>query len=266
MKSHLKFGASVVAALGMLAAMLGCSGIPAMPTAEEPTFLGTWKTTESSDSDGETTTTTYVLTFTKDRYIQYVESRTGTTGYVTTTSGTWSRADGYITRTWADDDDGTKDAKKAYRWMEDGQVLSMEPWHLDDEGSDRSARYTRVKDPVAPLAGVWSSTVFFGDYRVTETLTFGGSSSNDSFVYRYEKTGSSEDSWEITGTWMPDPDRELAFLVTVGNNGRVERWAYAPTDDPDTIAVSFTSFEHNPEEYPYGSYTMRVTKERPTEG
>ncbi len=261
-------------------------------------FLGTWKMIEPFDDDGMTGTETYILTFTENRYVEYsVRRSTGTLIDDGVNSGTWSYTEEFITRTWHEwDDDNDRpfvepiNVRKDYMWVEGGNVLFMKPWFSDAEGEERYSRYERVTDSIPSLAGVWNAeNEYVNDdngqtvYRVWKLAI----DSDNSFRFDLEYTGGHEEVFSIAGTWMPDPDRDFGFLVTVESvfkteygepedlshwSGQVLRWAYAPTDNANKIQISVYWSEHgwnadqhqhtddsNPR-HPYGNYWLTMTR------
>ena len=142
-----------------------------------PTLLGTWEA-ESAYWEHDDLVDDYVLvgnkkntlTFTENAYILIETPRVG--GEVADyrpSSGTWTPAtESSVTKTFVAererDDDGTwtletRSFDKEYTWGAGGELFVME-WRGDWEDAGDAARpnierYTRVENPLPPLAGVW---------------------------------------------------------------------------------------------------------------
>ena len=91
----------------MAATLFGCSGMAHLDPEAEPTqeelLRGSWHITVPwTDGDEELGVEYHILTFTKDRWIQHRDRRDldGQEVASWARSGTWSIADGTITRTW----------------------------------------------------------------------------------------------------------------------------------------------------------------------
>ena len=152
--------------------LVGCSSAvksPEMSAAPSepptPTFHGMWTTTSPAWRDDEIIgMATTMLTFTRNRYIQYTLEQEPDGTYINdwAESGTWNATNIEIIRTWVgwDDENGTWQTEttsmvKEYFWAEGGDVIFMEPWS-DVQESDMFARYTKadISDPY-PFTGSW---------------------------------------------------------------------------------------------------------------
>ena len=123
------------------------------PEVVEPTLHGTWTMTrdwkeEVEGEDQIVGTRTHVLTFTKDRWIEYERKMlVGQTTYHDehAESGTWTDSDpgSTVIKTWIDEGQ-EKAVAKAYRLT--NSSLFVHPWRDGDLEDNKFEKYERVTD------------------------------------------------------------------------------------------------------------------------
>jgi hypothetical protein len=265
------------------------------PVPSNPTLLGTWEA-EGVYHEHDDLLDDYVivgkkittLTFTENRYILVETPRDGdeVVDYWHS-SGTWTPAtESRVTKTFVAerhrDDDGTwtlekRSFDKEYTWGAGGELFVME-WRGDWENAGDAARpyierYTRVENPLPPLAGTWVWQDEGGQARIRRyTLTIG-----EAFTYRFDVEVGGENifSWSYTGSWRQDESKQYLFVdvqSVVHSNPEVAdrylghelRFAYAAAGIRDEMLVSGPEFERTydsatdtwaeSEDFPYGAY------------
>ncbi len=273
------------------------------PVPSNPTLLGTWEA-EGVYHEHDDLVDEYVivgkkittLTFTENRYILVETPRDGDeVADYWPSSGTWTPAtESSVTKTFVAegerDDDGNvaieeKSFHKEYAWGAGGELFVME-WRGDWEGADAAARpnierYTRVENPLPPLAGVWVwQDEGEGDDGQAEidraTLTIGEALT---FLFEREVGGENIVFWSYTGSWRHDESKQYLFVdvqSVVHSNPEVAdgfssrylghelRFAYAAAGIRDEIVVSWPAVERTydsatdtwaeSETYPYGGW------------
>ena len=269
------------------------------PVPQNPSLLGTWQYVGSYwDDDGLVGTSTSTLTFTENRYILYEVDRIDDDVIDSSaSSGTWNVAASRVTKTFAHrerDDDGNwmveeRSFEKEYSWGAGGELFVVD-WRGNWEGVSEQQnpsiqRYTRVADPLPPLAGTWVYELIrerdgeLETYRDTMTI-------DDSFTYTYEsERGTRSYDISYTGSWRHEESKMFLFVdvhsasVNFGEDyapelssqvkseleGHEMRIAYAPTGIPNKIAVSSHTREREytentdmwvDSELPYGDYDV----------
>ena len=275
------------------------------PVPSNPTLLGTWEA-EGVYHEHDDLLDDYVivgkkittLTFTENRYILVETPRDGdeVVDYWHS-SGTWTPAtESRVTKTFVAerhrDDDGTwtlekRSFDKEYTWGAGGELFVME-WRGDWEDVGDAARpnierYTRVENPLPPLAGTW-----VGEFEADRhTMTIG-----DAFTYafRTEEDGTVS-NWSFSGSWRHEEakaflyvdsqsvtysdtyDAEAAELFDNRFDGDEVRIAYAPSGVADTMVVSLfwgeVQYDENTDTWtdnettPYGRYDGRFVRQGP---
>ena len=143
---------------------------------------------------------------------------------------------------------------KNYVFADEGNVLFINPWFYTD-GTDTYWPYTRVATPIQDLfTGAWERYEEREDGTVRRyTISFSGGL----FTYRNVRTeGESVRVFQLEGPYEHDAENGF-ILVTISAYTNTEdgapregdewaaafvghtlRWAYAPTERPDQIAVS----------------------------
>jgi hypothetical protein len=271
------------------------------PVPSNPTLLGTWEAEgvyhEHDDLVGD-----YVvagkkintLTFTENRYIIVETPRDGdeVVDYWHS-SGKWTPAtESSVTKTFAErheDDDGNvaieeKSFHKEYAWGAGGELFVI-VWNDDPDAGETQRphieRYTRVENPLPPLAGTWVAT-FEADRH---TMTIG-----DAFTYtfRTEEDGTVF-NWSFSGSWRHEEAKAFLYVdsqsVTYSDtydagaaewfdnrfDGDEVRIAYAPSGVADTMVVSLfwgeVQYDGNTDTWtvnettPYGRYDWRFVRQ-----
>ena len=297
----------VTLAVAVAAVLAGCTqtvtrtvtrDVPrAVPT---PSLIGTWTTTEQVDDDRvREDTRVFTLTFTKSRAIMTASIRdSGREFDRWREQDTWSATDTTVTRTWyAWDEENDRRMNeptnfvKKYSFADEGDTLFLHPW-LSDDDPTRYWRYTRVNNPIQDLlTSTWESYYERPDGKNWRyTISF----SDNSFTWSDVTTeGESVAQYLLEGSYVHDVENGFilvmitAFTYTQdgvqgeppereGFVGHTLRWAYAPTERPDIIAVSPYWREQkwnqatrtwedrrdlsNRDFVPYGEYDQRYTR------
>ena len=257
-------------------------------------FLGTWASAgEWREDDQLLGRWEQALTFTKSRYILHRSHiRTGSTSVdnVWVESGTWEAGDTTITRIWLDDHDDDDETdrierivRKNYLWSESRDVLCMEHWADSEENLDSVSceRYERMPSPApADLLGTWTSTNPEDTWQHTFVLTLA--------EFKFSRENSENgDTFVLTGTYEVVPEELFVLVTTVDATwngesvlpnpdnpwkvGVISRWAFAPTHNPTTLAVSTRGAEMDPNpdgpgfidgaDLPHGEYGLMVEKQ-----
>ena len=247
-----------------------------------PSFRGTWEVIFPWDweEDGRSGIAVDTLTFTKERYILYRAHYLddGTFNYSWADSGTWTpTGSNTVTRTWFHNHDGNNDTpdvrtsiSKNYVWGDESrELLLMHHWKHDDERTNHwYNQYRRVSNPLPSLLGVWRGTTEWDADPVEFTMTV-----NADGTFRFEvKELHGTRTW--TARWDLDEDNYYLNLTDVFHtstplgvpSGPAEpkpamRFAFAPTDGPDEMAVSFHWEEGNPGRHPYGWYGEKLERQ-----
>ena len=238
-------------------------------------LMGTWQTVEEERDDNGNVTgvKTSTLTFTKTRAILLFTERDGAGAIVEADwcqceSGTWEADENTITKTrvpWLSDanDWGSEkvSVSRNYAFVDDAKkVLRVHSWE-GHEPETSFHRYTRVENPIpgGSVTGVWTGDIEWpprspGEQRITRwTLTLG-----ESFTEHAVETTTvpgvapTVQDFVLSGSAIHDND-DYVLSVTVESHtrtldgaptptrvspGHVLRYAYAPTGNPDEIAVS----------------------------
>ena len=220
------------------------------------------------------------LTFTKERYILYRAHylHDGTFDHSWEPSGTWTpTGSNTVTRTWLhnhDDNDDTPERltsiSKNYVWGDEShELLLMHHWEDDEErtGYDYNL-YRRVSNPLPSPLGVWRGTQEWDEGPVEFTMTV-----NVDGTFRFE-IEEPEGTATLTARWDLDEDNYYLNLTDVFHTWTplgepsepaepdpATRFAYAPTDRPDEMAVSFHWEERNPVDHPYGAYWRKLERQ-----
>ena len=218
--------------------------------APTPSLLGTWTGTEQVRDDNGVLTGThvYTLTFTKSRAIATASIRNlaGRECDRWDTAGTWSATDTSVVRGRLNEPSITKN----YAFADEGNVLFVNPWFWD-HATEAYWPYTRIATPIQDLlTGTWESEHTSDDGTVTwrRSMSFSG----NSFTYR-SGDPEGESSTQLEGPYRHDVENGF-IMVTISTVTKTEdgkpvepeeafvghtlRWAYAPTERPDMIAVS----------------------------
>ena len=292
----------VLAACPVTTPMKATEPEPPKP-APLPTLLGTWQTTYSEyDHEHGEGTRTITLTFTKDRYVQH---NTVTYDNVTdrwADSGGWSSTDNTVTKIryeWDDEADALSSTPttfvKAYLWGDaERNTLLVHIW--EDDETSHFERFTRVMAEPRSVTGIWTYTATWEDhpdFGVADqhwTFTFGADGSFKE-VYR-ENDVDNPDAGAIftlvgtvrrdhdnsylfvtiaSGTWVSLDGEESVELGTRAGVGHTLRYAYAPTESINHLAVSTRVAElefdntamawvDNPDN-PHGDYWMHLERQ-----
>lgn len=273
--------------IAILVTLLGSCDQGGMPQDQvEPpkqTLVGTWQRISHWEEDtGERRTTTTTLTFTKSLFIEIYSERdaNGEVHDAWEHNGTWSVTGDTVTKTyypWDDEADSraaeTISVDKEYLWVDAARdVLLVHIWGSDDT-ENSFERYTRVRDPLPSIDGVWKDKGRLWALDPvpsrTVTLTFG-----DSFTYQFQ--GESNDGATTNfirkGSWRRDADEQMAIVTVQSetytvdgatpddfdptrNVGREVRYAYAASGIGKLAAFSIRwSVEVNVDRHPYRSY------------
>ena len=232
--------------------------------APTPSLLGTWTGTEQVRDDNGVLTGThvYTLTFTKSRTIAVASVRdaAGREFDRWREVGTWSATANTVTRTWYGDDENDRRMSepthlaKNYAFADEGNVLLINPWFWTT-ATDGYWYNTRVKTPIQDLlTGTWEESRDLSDRNWRETITL---SPDNSFTWRSVTTrGDIVRTELLEGPYVHDAENGFILVtitaVTYTRNGvpfepeagegefvgHTLRWAYAPTERADIIAVS----------------------------
>ena len=253
-----------------------------MTITPKEALMGTWQSVqEERDDDGNVTrTTTFALTFTKTRAIllhtvrdsdgQIVEA-----DWCQCESGTWEANENTITKTrvpWLEDADGwgaeEVSITRDYVFADEARTVLLVHWWDGHEPETSFQRYTRIENPIPgdSMTGMWTGAIEWsprspGEERITRwTLTFG-----ESFTEHAVETTTvpgvapTVEDFVLSGSAIHDTE-DYVFSVTVESHtrtldgapistrilpGHVLRYAYAPTGNPDEIAVSLWWNEQN---------------------
>lgn len=285
----------VIARIGIvsfaaLVAIAGCKATTPMEEPPLPTLLGVWRGAELVTVDGMEVEVSYILTFTKSRYVHERREPIPRGFRFQVRSGTWSSTDEIVTKTRLRGGRERKEVvvQKQYSWGdEERNVLVMHPWEADTE-RDYSIEYTR--EPAITLeliSGTWQYR-----YRLTddpnvdgevvegaEKLTIG----DERCSLRREHQRDIIDTLdfiEVSGPCEVDLEElRVTFTVdeTQGHNwyweivGTTLTFAFAPSGSPGSIRVSFFwreqtfdestgMWELGNSEFPYGEYDLPMDK------
>jgi hypothetical protein len=246
-----------------------------------PSLRGTWISTGYTWDEDDRDQGTFVdtLTFTKERYILHRAHyrHDGTFGYSWANSGTWRSTGSTVTRTWLhnhDDDDDTPERltsiSKNYIWGDESrELLLMHHWMDDEEKTVDSSydAYGRVPNPLPSPLGVWRGTQEWDEGPVEFTMTV---NVDGTFRFKIEEP---EGTSTLTARWDLDEDNYYLNLTVVFHTWTplgeppeqpepdpARRFAYAPTDRPHEMAVSFHWEEGNPVDHPYGGYGRKLAQ------
>ena len=251
---------------------------PVVPAAPLPTLIGTWTRTHHwiDEDTGQPYREVRMLTFTPDRYVEtVVEFTAGEIEGDWKDSGTWTEANGTVTRIWRewdDDLDRPRDQdthmEKSYLWGNaERSLLLMTDWADSYAPVDSYVAYTRVQDPLPSLIGAWeiydgerpSSINFDPDSGRTQGITF-----NQDGTFAYSFTNDDNGHHEArSGTWEQASENHILWLtvtnIDVTLNGEtipnIEEWRemmvghrlsfrYAPTNDHSAVRISPWYIEH----------------------
>ena len=273
-----RLAVATAATLAVVLVLSGCTETVRTVTrdvprpAPTPSLIGTWTSTEQDrDDDGSLKEVrVYTLTFTKSRAI-WLTSVRDTSGREIdrwNEADTWSATDTTVTRTRHDWDDENRrfhersdHVAKNYAFADEGKTLLIHVWN-DERPTTHYWRYTRVETPIQDLfTGAWEFYDERDDGTVNWRLTI--SFSGGSFTYRNVRTeGESVRVVQLEGPYEHDVENGF-ILVTISaytrtvdgapsedsdeesarHVGHTLRWAYAPTERPDQIAVSLYGSE-----------------------
>ena len=265
------------------------------PSQPAPTFIGTWSTLSGWYKDNEHLgNRRHTLTFTtKKRAIEVVEhicdpDQSCPDREDWASSGTWSKTDTTITRTWLDDDELQNVVKNYYWGDEAGSVLLMNSWDNDrpEEGREFKA-YTRVADPGISLTGTWTWTYTDEEEDITRVVTYTFAEDGTLTYSRLRTERNNVRLLSLIGTYTHDLEKRVV-LHTITSAQRTEdgeeasttdihtghtlRSAYAPASDANTIALSPFSEEQaydrvamdwiNDIDRPFGDYGRLFQKQQ----
>ena len=301
---------AALAALPLLV-LAGCAAATPMkpkepepvPVPALPTLLGTWQITypEYDDEEGEGTRT-ITLTFTKDRWVQHNTSVFGNRTFRDADSGGWSSTGSTVTKIryeWDDEADALSTTPatfvKDYLWGDaERNTLLVHIW--EDDETNHFERFTRVMTEPPNLTGVWTYENIWEDHPdyVADqhwTFTFGEDGSFQE-VYRENDVENTDIGYIFTlvGTVRHDHDNNYLFVTIESGRwerldgedsgelgtrrwvGHTIRYAYAPTESPDHLAVSTRvaelDFDDTAGEWidhpdnPHGDYWMHLERQR----
>ena len=216
------------------------------------------------------------LTFTKERYIlnraHYRDD--GVLDHEWANSGTWNRTgSNTVTRTfWRndDDDDDTTDVlttiSKHFVWGDESrQLLLIHHWDDEEERTEPDYdAYRRVTNPIPSPIGTWRGTDEWDQGPVVYTIMVRADGTFEFQVDEVHGTNNLYATWEFDEdnyyinimdaytTFGEPPERDPEGFSGTG------RFAYAPTDSPNEITMSFHWDEN--EENPYGGYGRRLVR------
>ncbi len=245
-----------------------------------PGLQSTWRTPgrEWHDDDGEVQGHFVdTLTFTSGRYVlaRSYYFLDGTLDHVWNPSGGWSTAaEGTVIREWEDEEDGSSmSVRKHYVWgSDDHSVLFMHEWQDDHEtpADVGLERYDWIPNPVPTLTGVWQATDEWDQGPVLFEMTIGA---DGTFIGEVREAHGTE---RFTATWtLDDGNYFLDFqgasstwtplggtAEEPGEEFKADRIAFAPTDSPDLLIVSWYWHETAGNEYrQYGHYWMEFHRQ-----
>ena len=244
-----------------------------MTITPKEALMGTWQTVQQErDHNGAVTgTTTFTLTFTKTRAIllQTVKDNDGSiveADWCQCESGTWEANETAITKTrvpWLKDanDWGSERVSIAREYVfvdEAKKVLLVQSWD-GHEPETSFQRYTRIDNPIpgGSITGVWAGDIDWprpeGEKRFTRwEFMFGESFTEHAVTTTDPGVPHAVEDFVVSGSAVHDAE-DYVFSVTVESHtrtfdgvsdparvksGHVLRYAYAPTGNPDEIAVS----------------------------
>ena len=281
----------------VLAVLLsGCSGAVSSsePTADlDPAteLIGSWYRSETEiDSGGREEQNEIVLTLTSERYIysviEYDENGEFETHNSGNWSGEWTASDATIATTtkWWDRDEAdwseVHTYEKSYTLNDD--VLQVDEWNqFDPEETPERETYTRhqgISDVTGTWLQSWTGTVDGHAERLERTFeitasTFRGARedySDGMLVYDWYIEGSITVDYSLNYIHVEITDHEILEdgepSKSVAWTDHTVRYAFAPTSDPNKIAISRVSSEqyYDGEEnawkdriiYPWGVYRI----------
>ena len=246
-----------------------------MTVTPKEALMGTWQTVqEERDGDGNVMgSTTFTLTFTKTRAILLHTERDSDGEVVESNwcqceSGTWEANEYTITKTrvpWLEDAEkwGSEKTSVArdYVFVDDAKsVLLVHSWEGHEPTIDFQ-RYTRIENPIpgGEVTGAWAGKIEWpprptGAQATTLwTFAFGESFTEHAMeTVAMPGVASTLEDFLLSGSAIHDTE-DYVFAVTVESHtrtldgvpantivspGHVMRYAYAPTGNPDEIAVS----------------------------
>ncbi len=253
-------------------------------------LLGTWRTTfaegyrEDDELVGDTRAT---LTFTRERWISYVEQVLfdGTVVNSWSDSGGWGVSDSAITRKWIDGDPPVEATNEHDYYLVDGDVLIVSEWAWSPGYDYRPDlfRYERLENALPDLVGTWVRPIRpSDDIQLTITLRADGT-----FRYHSLNPQSLVDNGEwdfvMEGKWSHDagnlylPLSEISatdFGEAQPNWWAVElgaRFAYAPMGDGGILVSGWWNEPPSPNiqgQHPwltYGGYYSRFYRQEDQE-
>ena len=280
------------------------------PLTSKEALIGTWQARGSAyDDEGNVTgTRTYTLTFTKTRYIQLHTDRDSDGAIVEADwcqceSGTWDANETSVTKTLVPWDEDARDGNgwwssdatsvaRDFAFVDDERnVLLIHEWEGHDEKGASFQRYERIEDPIpgGSVDGIWTLERDYGERIERWTFTFGDSFTEHAIETAVDPSDPYVVDFIVTGSWQSETD-EYFFFVTVQSHsettngvpidertrnkfavGTELRYAYAPTGNPDEIALSPLWWEQSYDDdtstwqyrtdQPYGFYLWRLQRE-----
>ena len=262
---------ALLLAVAAAIALAGCRGAtpatdpepPEPPAPPDPAALlvGTWTFT---DPDNLVQTLTFTGGAAPRAIIHYAErDADDTVTAMSVETGTWSVADGIVTRTF-NDEGTTVHVPKLYRLTDDGALI-MQPWDWGEVSDDPEAMvtYAPVAAPLAGLIGpTWQWRRNEGAFTVSSMLTL-----NADGTFASVSTIPDGTVRTLAGAYQWDAETLTAALSDMtftvhppGGEPETNPWtadrdpfwyAFAPTNDPDVIVVSPPHLDHT---QPYGQY------------
>jgi hypothetical protein len=281
-------GMAWFAAMVVIAGCLSTTSMDEEPPL--PTLMGVWRGTEMVEQDGMEIEATYILTFTKSRYIHVLREPTGDGYFTQVRSGTWSSTDEIVTKTRLRGRGGEEVVvQKEYSWGDqERNVLVMHPWRWDRE-LDYSIEYTR--EPAITresISGTWRDRYHRDDDPEVDGEIIAGSEGVTIGAERcsirleeQEDVRNALNFIEVSGPCEVDLE-ELRVSFTVDRTdadnwlwpkveGTTLTYAFAPSVDAASIHVSFyrseqtrnrttEKWELGNSEFPYGNYDLRMDR------
>ena len=284
-----------LALVGLTVLLSSCSSGVSKPAPEERTptelLIGSWYATETEvDVNGNTKINKIVLTLTPDRYIYHVVEYTSD-GEIEQDESVWRSGEWHADETtistttvlWDRDEERYGDpqsAEKDYYFSDDKEALYVHRWLRDEARHyERFSAHPGLGDISGTYKFVDDFTADDYDWHVERTFEI----TNDSFVEMLasERDGEPWVTWRLAGDLRYDRSNYYMFVSvtdvehTIGGVpnkrlhrehfvGHILRLAYAPTAEPDSIALSLRTNEQSfdpdsntwsdREDNPYGNY------------
>ena len=284
-----------VMSLAALAVIGGCTSSTPLkdepqPT-EPPTLMGVWRGTETVDQDGVEVEATYVLTFTKSRFIHVSATPIPDSGLaLDVRSGTWSSTGDTVTKTRIRSR-GDLVTEKRYSWGDEHRnELVMNPWVVDREVDYTIEYYRRPAITLEGISGTWRTVSVRYDNpdidgeEVGRTTELKIGATECSYCREFQRDNVDTPHYiDVFGPCEVDLE-ELRVSFTVdrvrtspgsswrGVVGSTLTFAFAPSYNEDSIEVSSFYNEQTfnrtsgkweltgNSEFPYGEYDLRMDR------